>query len=573
MKRILQLAILGFLTAALPSCGGDNEQGAERLEGGILSGGVFRLNETNEARSLYPLDITEVTGYRIANQVYEGLVKFDQATLEVVPGLATEWSTNADASEWTFKLRKGVKFHDDPCFANGEGREFTAEDVYWCATELCKASPRNQMYWLALERIEGAKAVYNKSFESPDEDLELEGVEVLDDYTVKFKLRYPFADFPQILAHNGFYIYPKEAKEYYGKDMSTNAVGTGPFQLKLFKPNELAIMHRNESYWAEDEHGNQLPYLEAIQVSFIKDKKSELLKFKTGELDMVFTLPIEMYSEVMGKMGSDRSKMPEFEPQIAPSMSVNYYAFNHTHEVFADRRVRKAFNMAVDRNSLVKNTLQGEGKAANFGLVPPAFSDYPHKQLNTIGYDPEMARSLMTEAGYPDGEGFPVLTLEVGANNNNELVAQVVSKMLSDNLGIEINIKMLPIPEVLDNSESGRASFWRDGWIADYPNPENFLQLFVSDEQSEELGSNAYLNSVRYKSELYDSLYHEAIMETDRENRMTLYLMLDQILIDEAVVMPLYYEEFTRLVPLYVKNFPANSMEYRDLTSVWMEKP
>jgi len=541
-------------------------------EGGIEYGHVFRVNEVGDVRSMFPLEITEVTGFRIANQVYEALIKFDQASLEAEPCLAERWEVNEDATQWTFYLRKGVVFHDDACFKDGKGRELKASDVEWCVRRLCSASPQNQMFWLIAERLKGAQAHYDMWLQDPTADQPVEGVEVVDDYTIRFHLNFPSAGFLQLLGHSGFYIYPREAFDHYGSEMSTHAVGTGPFILEAFKPNELAVLKRNEHYWGKDQFNNQLPYLDAIQVSFVKDKKSELLKFKNGELDMIFTLPIEMYSEVMqGLMEAQMGEGQDFQPQVKPSMSVHYYAFQQKNPVFSDVRVRKAFNMAIDRESLVNYTLQGEGTPGIYGLIPPAFKKYHHEKIKGYGFDPEQARALLAEAGYPNGKGFPELTLELASGGSNyELIAQVVQKMLEENLNVHINLQVMTMAQQLDRAESGVSAFWRDGWVADYPDPENFLRMFVSSGVPKNAGEKAYLNSVRYENPAYDSIFYAALRETDEGKRYGLYRKLDQILMDDAVIMPLYYEEFTRLIPEYVHNFPQNSIEYRDFSDVWI---
>ncbi|MEZ4720944.1 MAG: ABC transporter substrate-binding protein [Flavobacteriales bacterium] len=565
MQTFIRHVIVAIAITTVSGCGSDSNSQKELALGGIELGGVFRLNEVHDVRSLYPLEITESTGYRIASQVYQGLVKFDQRTLEIEPALAERWESNTDATEWTFFLRKGVKFHDDPCFPEGKGREMTANDVKWCTEQLCAPTAANQMFWLIDGRLKGAQEFYNAGATGS-----ISGMEVLDDYTIKFKLEYPMSGLLQILAHNAFFVYPQEAFNHYGKGMSTHAVGTGPFKLELFKPGEVCVLRKNQNYYGHDMHGNQLPYLDAIQISFVKDKKSELLMFKNKELDMIFTFPIEMYADVLTSLNdATMGRNQDFEPQVTPSMSIHYCALQHQSNVFKDGRVRRAFNMAVDKESIVNHTLQGEGSPGIYGVIPPAFTKYDQSKVNRTEYNPEMARTLFAQAGYPDGKGFPEITMQLSSGGTNyELVAQVLVSMLHENLGVNIKLQVLPIAQLLDNAETGKATMWYDGWLADYPDPENFLRLFVSNES--DTVQRAYLNSVRYSNPLYDSLYYDAIRETDETQRYEIYRSMDQMLIHDAVIIPIYYEEFTRLIPARVKNFPQNSIEHRDFSEVWI---
>jgi peptide/nickel transport system substrate-binding protein len=565
MKNIIGLLAIALLTF---SCGSESNERSQEGEGGIRLGGVFRVNEVMDIRSLYPLEITEVAAHRVASQVYESLIKMDQATLEPVASLAENWESNEDATEWTFRLRKGVYFHDDPCFSNGKGREVVAEDVAFVIRQLCTPAPNNRMFWLVRDRLKGARAYYDAILEG-EEPASLEAIEVIDDYTIKIKLAFPFASFLRLMGHNAFYVYPKEALEMYGEDMSNKAIGTGPFKLKVFKRDEMVVLERNENYWGVDEHGNKLPYLDAIQTSFVQDKKSELLMFRNGELDMVFTLPLEMYDDVMGSLENANDERVDFRPQVKPSLSVHYYSFNHLVAPFDDVRVRKAFNLAVDRESLIRHTLQGEGTPGTYGIVPPVFPTYPYRALNGYDFDPEEARALLADAGYPDGKDFPTITLQTTSGGQNyELVAQVIQEMLKENLNIDVEMKVLTMTEQGEKEESGNSVFWRSAWLADYPDPENFLCLFIGEDTKE--NSSSYLNTVNYHSDLYDSLYTLAIRQLDEKERFQTFAEMDQLIINDAVVMPLYYEEFTRLIPRYVKGFNQNSMEYRDYTGVWM---
>lgn len=234
------------------------------------------MNEVMDIRSLHPVEITEVTGYRVASQVYEGMVRFDQSTLEPIPGLAESWEANENATEWTFRLRKGVKFHDDTCFENGKGREVKASDVKYCFEQLCTPSANNQMFWLVKERLRGAEDYY-KAKANGEKPAGLECIEVLDDYTVKIKLNFPFASFLRLMGHKAFYIYPKEAVDAYGDDMTNKAIGTGPFHLKVFQRDELVVLERNQGYWGVDDFGNQMLINDAVIMPLYYDELTRLL--------------------------------------------------------------------------------------------------------------------------------------------------------------------------------------------------------------------------------------------------------------------------------------------------------
>src|SRR5207237_1150141 len=210
----------------------------ETLEakGGLFYGGVFRMNELEDFKNLYPLAIIDVISQRISTQVYEGLVKLSQADLSTVPAIAYRWETNADATVWTFHLRKGIKFHDDACFADGKGRELNANDVKYCFDRLCEASSNNNCYDITFkDRVKGASEFFESTKAGKPLEGGVSGVKATNDSTVEITMNFPFTGFLNILAHQGGYIYPKEALEKYGIDMRTKCVGTGAFQVKTIK--------------------------------------------------------------------------------------------------------------------------------------------------------------------------------------------------------------------------------------------------------------------------------------------------------------------------------------------------
>lgn len=575
MKKIFYLFTIVYLVAG---CGSpdSHEEELRQLPGGKYAGKMLRLNEVEDFRNLYPLDITEVTSHRIANQIYEGLVKLSQKDLSVIPALAESWSKNEDATVWTFKIRKNVKFHDDECFSGGKGREITAHDFKWCFDLLCSASPHNQMYNLTFKgRVKGADEYYQSTKEKKPLQGGVSGVKVISENTLEITLVSPFSGFANILAMPGCYLFPKEAYEKYKEEgMRTKTVGTGPFVLKTVKEGEAVILERNPHYWAKDKDGNQLPYLDGVRISFIKEKKQEILEFRKGNLDMLYRIPTENIEDILGELSEAKTNKP-FELQVTPAMIVFYYGFLHPIKPFDDKRVRLAFNYAIDRQKIVDYTLKGEGIPANYGIVPPApafqTQGYDFNSIKGYNYDPDKAKKLLAEAGYPNGKNFPTITLQIntGGGDRNILTAQVIQNMLKENLNINITIETLPFTQSLEKIENGQTLFWRSGWVADYPDPETFLTLLYSEHLPPNLTDRSYVNTTRFKNAKYDSLFATAMREPDDKKRFQLYMMADQVGIDEGAIMPIFYDEIYRLLQTNVRDFDVNAMEYRDLSVVY----
>ncbi len=538
----------------------------------IFKGGVFKMNQMQIPSSYFPHGTIELSGAQILNQVYQGLVKFNQEDLTVINCLAESRDMDSSATVFTYKLRKGVKFHDDACFDGNKGREITANDFKYCLEMLCKPSAEtkvkdNKLFPLVENKIKGAKEFYD-SYASGSPLEGVEGIQVLDDYTLQITLNEPFASFDDVLATPLGYVFPKEAVEKYGEDFKRKMIGTGPFRQKNEITDRAIFLERNPNYWEKDEHGNQLPYLDMVKVTFVSQKKSEFEKFNTGGLDMVWKIPVDEIQNVLGNF-NDAKHNTDYELDSKSSLSLQYYGFNHTKGVFKDKNVRLAFNYAIDRESLVEKTLQGSGSAAVYGIVPP-MPGYPHEKVNGYTLDVEKAKSLLAEAGYPNGKGFPDVTLYYNSEDNaNSLVASAIQNELKENLGVTIKLVKNKMSQHLPIFESGKADFWRIAWVADYPEPENFIYLFLSQHINE---GGGFFNSGKYSNPEYDALYKKAVGTVDKDERMDLYVQADQILIDDAVIMPLYYDNYIRLTQRKVQNFPQNEMEYRDLTRVFFDK-
>lgn len=573
MRKIVYAFFIAVLAA---SCGGQSSSTGEsrKAEGGVYYGGVFRMNEVDDFSSLYPISVNDAPSHRIASQVYEGLVKLSQYDLSIAPSLAEKWDRSPDATEWTFHIRKGVKFHDNECFSDAKGREVTAADVVYSFERLCTSSPENQQFSNTFkDRVVGANEYFQSTVDNAPLAGGISGIKVIDENTVQIKLLYPFAGFLNILSMPGCWVFPKEAVEKYGIEMRVNCVGTGPFQVKTIKEGEAVVLERNESYWDVDPHGNQLPYLDALKFTFVKEKKSELLEFKRANLDMVYEIPVEMITDILGELDNAKEANAPFHLQVIPAMRIFYLSFQIQSDVFDKKEVRLAFNYAIDREKIVTYTLQGEGVPGIYGIVPPSFKEYDIKKIKGYSFDPDKARKYLEEAGYPNGKGFPKLTLQINnaGNGRNIQIAEVIQKMLKENLNIDMEMNVLPLAEHIERFESGKALFWKTGWVADYPDPETFLTLLYSKHIPKNAGDKSYLNASRYTNAKFDSLFSLAMKEVDPKKRMDLYLQADQVAIDDAAIMPIFYEENYRLVQTNVKNFPANAMEYRDLSRVYFE--
>ena len=571
--RFLFVSVMFFMF----SCGNEKtETKSVEAKGGVFYGGVFKLNELENFKNLYPHSIVDVFSQRITNQVYEGLVKFSQEDLTILPSLAYKWESNPEQTVWTFYIRKGVKFHNNACFPDEKGREITAADFKYCFDKICEADANNSAFDLTFkDKVQGANEYYASTKNKKPLSEGVSGIQTLNDSTLQIKLNYPYSGFLNILAMANCVVFPKEAVEKYGTEMRINCIGTGPFRIKNIKEGEVVILEKNPDYWGFDEHGNQLPYLDAIQISFIKEKKAEMLEFQKGNLYMMFRIPVELYKEIMGNYQNANANKMDFDIQSVEALGTNYYGLLLTGPAFSKKEVRQAFNYAIDREKIVNFTLQGEGVPGSYGIVPPVetFEKQGYNFASLSGYSLNInkAQELMKKAGYTNGKGFPKtsLTINSGGNERNQQIAEVIQKMLKENLNIDIDINVIPFAEQLDACQSGKLDFFRVAWSADFPDPNTFLSLFYGKNVPQDPNEKSYFNTSRFKNQLFDEKFERALKEPDLALRMNLYKECDQILLDEAAFIPVFYEENARLIQKNVRNFPANSMEYRDFSKVY----
>lgn len=576
MRTLLLITALAFLFSC--SKNDQNDDSANQsieAKGGRFYGGVLRLNETEYIKSLYPPSITDAFSFRVANQIYEGLFKFDQANLSLKKCLVEDYSVDASGTVYTFKLRHGVFFHDDPCFSGGKGRELNAYDVKYCFEQLCTQNINNQGFVVFKGLLKGADKYYAAAINGKTPVFDLEGIKVQDNYTLQLTLLKASSIFLFDLARPFTLIYPKEAKEKYGFDMRIKAVGTGPFLLGNIDEDISIILKKNPKYYGRDEFGNQLPFLEAVDIKFIKEKKTEMFEFKKGNLDMIYRLPSEHVAEVLEshKEGTN-NEYSGYELQQTPEMATQFYTFNNKGKVFNNVNLRKAISFAIDKQKIFDLVLNREGYAPGHkGIIPPSFKDYPVDSLRGYMFNLDSARYYLAKAGYAEGKGFPPVTLELNSDGDrNTNVALEVLRQLKENLNISIEMKVVPFSQLVEKIITGKSEFYRIGWLADFPSPENFLSLFYGKTVPASPNEKSFPNFSRYTNDEYDIWYEKALSSRSAEEATPYFYEAEKILIKDAPVVILWYDMGFRLLQNYVRNFPNNAIQYRDYSEVYLEK-
>ncbi len=318
-----------------------------------------------------------------------------------------------------------------------------------------------------------------------------------------------------------------------------------------------------------------MPYLDAVSIQFIKDKKTELFEFKKGNLDMIYRLPTEYIIEILEEtMPGANGEYSQFQLQRSPEMMTQILVLNNQKGVFTNEYVRKAFNFAIDRTKILDFVLNGEGFAPGIhGITPPVFTNYSIENIHGYSLNIDSARYYLNKAGYSGGRDFPRLEFLLNAEGDrNTNVAVEIQKQLKDHLNVDVDLQILPFAQLLEKSYRGDFSMVRAAWVADFPSAENFLWIFTSKDVPKSLESASYPNVARYISRPFDTYYEQAMAAKSIDEANRLFNKAENQLMDDAPIIVLWYDEGYRLVKSFVKNFPNNAMQYRDLSKVYFEQ-
>lgn len=557
--------VLLALVGLLASCGGGNggyrasEFDVRPAQGGKFYGGTLRWNSLEDVRSLDPIRVGDTASHDAAMQLYDGLVQLGD-DLQAIPSIAESWQMSEDGRVYTFHLRKGVLFHDNDCFPGGKGRECVASDVVYSLQRVVDPKSESTGTWVFRDLIEGVDAYREANAER------VSGLEAVDDYTVRITLTQPFVPFMQRLAMSYGYIVPREAVERYGLDFFQHPVGTGPFVFERWSKDLELVAKRNPNYWMRDEHGNALPYLDRVVNTFIKVQTAEFQEFELGNLDTHNPVADTLFEDIIDLDGElQPAYAGRFKVSSAEMLTVYYFGFTLDREPFKGNvKLRQAFNHAIDRQQIIRTVLKGRAVRAE-GVVPPSIPGWKSTGVKYT-YDPERARTLLAEAGYPNGEGLETVTCLLNSGGKrNERIAEVIQQQLND-IGVKIKLQLLEWPQFLESVENGRAVFWRLGWVADYEDPENFLALFDSRKFAPTGPNNSH-----YSNPEFDALFQASDTEVDPVKRFDLLRRAEEIVMADAPWLFLHHVKEFRLCQNYVNGLKHNRMNYLQFKYVCFE--
>lgn len=547
LKKSLS-AIVGFiLTILVFSCGGNSKEQDNRT--------VFSYNEMAGVTSLDPAKSNNTEDIWPVNQLFNGLVQMDDS-LNVIPSVAKSWQISENGLVYTFILRNDVFFHDNDCFPDKKGRKVIASDFVYSFNRLYDASSSSAMS--LLTNIDRSDNTNYKGFYASN------------DSTFVIYLKQPFSAFLSVLTMKYFSVIPFEAVEFYDQDFGRNPVGTGPFKFKLWEEGTKLVLYKNENYF-EFEGQNRLPYLDAISISFIKDRETAFMELLNGKYDMLSGADAFNINEVLDKEGNLKPVYSDkFKLQKQTFLKTDYLGFLIDEDIDAVKKsplkikaLRKAINHGFDKVKLVKYFRRNIGYPATAGFIPNGLPSFNENIVKGYDYDPEKVRQLLLEAGYPDGKGLPEITLHT-TDNYLEQTEFIQAQLAENNIKVKINVDK---PSVLRQAvASCEYNFFKKSWVGDYADEENFMSLFYS-KNFAPVGSNY----THYKNPEFDMLYEKIIKEQNREAKTDMFQKMDQMLMDDAPIVPLYYDQVVRLVSKEVKNLNTNPMNLLNLKTVKKE--
>jgi peptide/nickel transport system substrate-binding protein len=561
-KTILIVAVL-FSFLSLVSCGRreDSEEGLS----------IFKYNESAGILTLDPIYAKDLPHIWACNQVFNSLVAFDDK-MNLVPMVAKSWDISEDGLRYTFHLRDDVQFHEDTCFyqsalrrAQGPSQHEEAKVVEPVETPTLKSR-----FVTAQDFVYSFNRVVDKSLNSPGlwifssvkHDDEQYAFTALDDTTFQIELSKPFPPFLGILSMTYASVVPHEAVEYYGDDFRSHPVGTGPFKFQYWKEGVKLVFRKNPNYFECDAAGERLPYIDAVSVSFLIDKQVAFLEFIKGKFDFMSGIDARYKDELLTYDGNLRKKYEDkIELITEPYLNTEYFSFfidpNDPLGPDRARALRQAVSLCIDREKMLRYLRNGIGEPGTGGMIPVGLPG--HSNTIGYGYDLKRAQRLVAE-NHLEGYLLQLSTVADYADIGKFVQSQV------EQIGLQCKMEVMPPATMRSMRSTGSLQFFRSSWVADYPDAENYLSLFTTGNFAP-----SGPNYTHYSNPKYDKLYDKALLCNDLEQRAQYYTEMDSLMMRDAPVVVLFYDEVLRFVNKRVKDMGSNPTNLLDLRRVKME--
>lgn len=527
--------LLAILPLFVSGCQQEPSETVEKAQPAVKIGGVYRVSLPWSPRDLDPQFSTDIYSITLIQQVFDGLVQFDR-NLNTVPALAVSWEVSRDGLTYTFVLRKDASFHN--------GRRVTADDFVYSFSRILE--PERQAGALSFfEKIKGAEAYRNGTSKK------VEGFKAVNPHTLEITLKEPFAPFLSVLAMKDSKVVPPEEVGRLGKEFGHHPVGTGPFRLASWEGNKI-VLEANTDYY------EGRPYLNEVIYTVYEGAQNEkiLQDFEAGLL------------EEAAVFGPNRDKMardPRYQFFRKPTLSLLFYGMNCTRQPLMDRRVRQALNYAINKAKIVREYVKDQFVPATT-ILPPGMPGYTPENA-AYAYDPEKAKALLREVGY--GPSEKKLSLTILSASKSKLAQQELTLVAADLAAVGVKLKFqyeTDWPTFETTLSSGNFQLYRYSWIADIPDPDNFLEVLS--------GSNSRYNFMRYSDPEVDRLLSQALAETDMLKRVKLYREAERIILKDAPMIPWLYLTFESVFQPYVKGLEISALgrPYIPLKKIWLEK-